>query len=98
MFFVEGGARLGVWYQLDRLSHDAFRLRIHLLAPPEFAAVPEMVAHYREQVLAVHNEDIPACEGTWRGVRSPFYEPGPLSHLEAPLWRFHTHLARRFAA
>lgn len=95
MFFLEGEARLGVWYELDRIRLESFRLRIHLLTPPEFAAVPEFVAHYREQVAAIHAEDIPACEGVQAGVASPLYEPGPLSHLEAPLWRFHRHLKAR---
>ena len=98
MFFTEDGSRLGVWYELDQVTQGAFRLRIHLLATPEFAAVPEFVAHYREQVAAVHAEDIPACEGAQAGVASPLYEPGPLSHLEAPLWRFHRHLRRAIGA
>ncbi|MDP1632216.1 MAG: aromatic ring-hydroxylating dioxygenase subunit alpha [Caulobacter sp.] len=95
MFFTEGPARLGVWYELDRITHQAFRLRIHLLADPQIAAVPEFVAEYRAQVLAVHNEDIPACEGVQQGVLSPLYTPGPLSHLEAALWRFHRYLQAR---
>lgn len=97
MFFTEGPLTLGVWYELDRIEHQSFTLRVHLLTPPEFAAAPEYVAHYREQVLAVHLEDIPACEGTQKGVMSPLYAPGPLSHLEAGLWRFHRFLKARMA-
>ncbi len=77
MFFLEDPTRLGVWYELDRISQAGFQLRIHLLTPPEFAAAPEFVAAYREQVLAVHNEDIPACLGAQAGVLSPLYQPGP---------------------
>lgn len=94
MFFMEGPARLGVWYELAGVEHGRFQLRIHLLTTPEFAAAPEFVAHYRDQVLAVHAEDIPACEAAQKGVTSPLYEPGPLSHLEAGLWRFHRFLRR----
>jgi len=47
-----------------------------------------------DQHLAVHAEDIPACEAAQKGVTSPLYEPGPLSHLEASLWRFHRFLRR----
>lgn len=95
MYFSGGEGSVGVWYELDAVRHDSFNLRIHLLAPPELAEHPEFVAGFREQVLAVHSEDIPVCEGTWAGVRSPFYTPGPLSHLEACVQRFHQHLSRR---
>ncbi|MDP3298538.1 MAG: aromatic ring-hydroxylating dioxygenase subunit alpha [Phenylobacterium sp.] len=92
MFFTQGETPLGVWYELADIEAARFTLKIHLLAPPEFAAVPEFVALYREQVTAIHLEDVPACQGVQQGVASPFYEPGPLSHLERPLWRFHRHL------
>lgn len=92
MFFTEGETPLGVWYELADIETDHFTLKIHLLAPPEFAAVPEFVALYREQVTAIHLEDVPACQGVQQGVASPLYRPGPLSHLEQPLWRFHRHL------
>ncbi|MFI4975516.1 MAG: aromatic ring-hydroxylating dioxygenase subunit alpha [Caulobacterales bacterium] len=95
MFFTEGPDPVGVWYELDRIEHAAFRLRIHLLASPRMAAVAQFVAAYREQVMAVHLEDIPACEGIQRGVTSPLYRPGPLSHLEGCLWRFHRFLQAR---
>lgn len=95
MFFLEGGARLGVWYEMDQVRADGFNLRIHLLAPPDFAAVPEFVEAFTEQVTQIHLEDIPACAGVQAGVESPLYEPGPLSHLEAPVWRFHRHLKAR---
>lgn len=95
MFFSERDAPVGVWYELDAVRQSRFRLRIHLLTSPEFAASPEKVAYLRASVQAVHAEDIAACEAVQAGVVSPFYQPGPLSHLEAPLWRFHAHLARR---
>lgn len=95
MFFSEQVAPVGVWYELDSIRQASFRLRIHLLTSREFAASPEAVAYLRASVQAVHAEDIAACEGVQAGVASPFYRPGPLSHLEAPVWRFHAHLARR---
>ena len=96
--------RIGSWM----VQRENGRLRFHrytlagtagqcLLAPPEFAAVPEFVALYREQVTAIHLEDVPACEGVQQGVESPLYRPGPLSHLEQPLWRFHRHLQQAMA-
>jgi phenylpropionate dioxygenase-like ring-hydroxylating dioxygenase large terminal subunit len=92
MFVTEGPVKLGAWYEMTDLRVDRFRLNIHLLAPPDFAAVPAMVEAFRGQVNAIHLEDIPACEGVQKGVTSPHYQPGPLSHLEAALWRFHRHL------
>lgn len=94
MFFSQGEAPVGVWYELSQLQSAAFRLRVHLLAPPALAASPEFAAAFREQVTAIHMEDIPACEGVQRGVASRLYAPGPLSHLEACLWRFHRFLRR----
>lgn len=95
MFFTEGPTPVGTWYELADIGHDRFQLRIHLLAHPELAAVPEFVAQFREQVMGVHAEDIAACEAAQKGVTSPLYEPGPLSHLEASLWRFHRFLHSR---
>jgi phenylpropionate dioxygenase-like ring-hydroxylating dioxygenase large terminal subunit len=98
MFFTEGPEPVGVWYELDGIEHQRFRLRIHLLASPDLAAAPEFVEQYRQQVMAVHVEDIAACEVVQKGVMSPLYEPGPLSHLEASLWRFHRFLQARLGA
>lgn len=98
MYFSGGATPVGVWYELDAIRHDSFNLRIHLLAPPELADQREFVAGFRAQVLAVHREDLPVCEGTWAGVRSPLYTAGPLSHLEASIQRFHQHLSRRLGA
>lgn len=98
LYFSDGPLRLGIWYQLDDIAADRFRLRVHVLTPPEIAAAPEFVAAIRDQVMAVHAEDIAICERTQVGIASPLYEPGPLSHLEACLWRFHLHLKRAMAA
>jgi phenylpropionate dioxygenase-like ring-hydroxylating dioxygenase large terminal subunit len=98
MFFSEGpGPQVGLWYEMDRISLGDFRLRVHLLCRPEMAADPAFVAGFRAQAMAVHLEDIAVCERLQAGVTSPLYDPGPLSHLEAALWRFHAHLRQRLA-
>ncbi len=89
--------RFGTWYELTDITRDHFKLRVHLLAPPELAAIPSVVDEYRAIINAIHLEDIPMCEGVQRGVTSPLYTPGPLSKLEACLWRFHLHLKRQCA-
>jgi phenylpropionate dioxygenase-like ring-hydroxylating dioxygenase large terminal subunit len=94
MFFSGGPDPVGAWYELDQISHQRFTLRIHLLTSPAFAAIPEAVAALSAQVTAIHLEDIPVCEGVQKGVTSLLYQPGPLSHLEATLWRFHAFLRR----
>ena len=98
MAFTERPEPLGVWYELDRIEHQSFRLRIHLLMSEASAADRDFVEGYREAVMAVHLEDIAVCEGVQRGVRSPLYQPGPLSHLEASAWRFHQFLKRQLFA
>jgi phenylpropionate dioxygenase-like ring-hydroxylating dioxygenase large terminal subunit len=97
LYFSDGPLRLGLWYELTDIEAARFTLRVHMLTPPEFAAQPDYVAVFREQVSAVHQEDIAICERTQAGVTSPLYAPGPLSHLEGCLWRFHLHLKRAFA-
>jgi phenylpropionate dioxygenase-like ring-hydroxylating dioxygenase large terminal subunit len=97
MFFTEGPAPVGLWYEMARIAPGGFRLRVHLLAGPDLAASPEVVAGFRAQTMAVHAEDIAVCERIQAGVTSAGFEPGPLSHLEAGLWRFHAHLKRRLA-
>jgi phenylpropionate dioxygenase-like ring-hydroxylating dioxygenase large terminal subunit len=89
---TEGAEPTGIWYEMDRMEADAFRLRIHILMPPDRAANAEEVAHSRELSMIIHGEDIPVCEGIHRGMASPFYEPGPLSPLEASVLRFHQYL------
>lgn len=97
LYISEDPEPTGVWYQIDRLRPEGFRLTIHLLAPPALAAVPGFATEMRSAVLAVHEEDIPMCEGVQSGVSSEAYAPGPLSPLERSLWRFHRHLATRLA-
>ncbi|MFM8755268.1 MAG: aromatic ring-hydroxylating oxygenase subunit alpha [Phenylobacterium sp.] len=97
LYLSEDPEPTGVWYQLDRLQPESFRLTIHLLASPALAALPGFAEEMRGAVLKVHAEDIPMCEGLQAGVAAGAYAPGPLSPLERPLWRFHRHLAMRLA-
>jgi len=89
---TQGDVPWAVWYQFDRLEHERFLLRIHLLLTPEQAAIPEVVAQYCNALRMIHIEDIAVCEGVARGVRSSLYSSGPLSHLEGCLWHFHQYL------
>lgn len=92
------GDPMGSWYEMQIDRHDHIHLRIHLLAPPEFAADEARRKLFNEGARAVHLEDIPACERVHRGLASRLYEPGPLAHLEGALTRFHKHLVERLSA
>ena len=95
---TESAVPFGVWYEFDRVRHDRFLLRVHVLLVPEQAADAAFVAYLTEQVRIIHVEDIAVCDGVQRGLRSALYESGPLSRLEGCLWHFHRYLQRCFAA
>ena len=90
--FRDQQAPYAFWYQLDVHSVDRFDLKIHILVPPALAKQKEVVEQIVAASTAIHLEDIPVCEGVWKGVNSRFYQPGRLSHLEACLWQFYGYL------
>jgi phenylpropionate dioxygenase-like ring-hydroxylating dioxygenase large terminal subunit len=94
---TRGDTPTGFWYQMDLHGHDHFTLDIHLLAPPALAEDADFVAGYADIANAIHLEDIPMCEGVWKGLNSAYARIGRLSHLEAANWRFHRYLAERLA-
>lgn len=83
----------GVWYQLDIKGRDLFELKVHILVHESIADNPDAVEAIVASTTAIHLEDIPMCEGVWKGVNSHFYQPGRLSHLEECLWQFYQYLA-----
>lgn len=84
-----------VWYQMDIQSKDHFELKIHVMVHESIADNPGAIAEIVASTTAIHLEDIPVCEGVWKGVNSRFYKPGRLSHLEACLWQFYRYLDQR---
>jgi phenylpropionate dioxygenase-like ring-hydroxylating dioxygenase large terminal subunit len=92
-----GDTSVGFWYQMDLHSHDHFTLAIHLMAHPVYANDPAFVAETTALTTAIHLEDIPVCEGVWKGVNSRYAQVGRLSHLEAANWKFHRYLQERLA-
>lgn len=38
------------------------------------------------------------CSAVQLGLQSSYYQPGPLSHLEMPIWLFHKYLARQVSS
>ncbi|MFT7245614.1 MAG: nitrite reductase/ring-hydroxylating ferredoxin subunit [Candidatus Azotimanducaceae bacterium] len=82
----------GVWYQLDIKSRYLFELKIHILVHESIADDADAIDSIVASTTAIHLEDIPMCEGVWKGVNSNFYKQGRLSHLEECLWQFYRYL------
>jgi phenylpropionate dioxygenase-like ring-hydroxylating dioxygenase large terminal subunit len=79
------------WYQIIPKRFDQFELKIHVLTTQE--KIDDGSAEGSIEIYKlVHSEDIPVCDGVWRGLHSSQYQPGPLSHLEGCIWRFHSYL------
>jgi len=77
-----------VWYRLTPLAAERIGLEIIGLYPPELAADAARMERDRAQLLAIHLEDIAACERVQAGLRAPDAVLGPLSPLEAGVARF----------
>lgn len=68
---------------------------------PDFAADPkaeEMIAQVKSLLDAVNVEDKGCTERVYKGLSSPLATPGPISHLERPLYDFSRYLADRLGA
>jgi len=77
-----------VWYRMTPLGPERIALEIVGLYPPDEAADAERMAQSEAQLMAVHLEDIGACERVQAGLRAPDAILGPLSPLEAGVARF----------
>lgn len=85
----------GSWYEMKIDGYDHFHLDIHLMAHEEAASDERWVSANEQIMTAIHLEDIPVCEGVWKGMHSRYFEAGRLSHLEEGNWRFHNFLRER---
>ncbi|HEY1927642.1 MAG TPA: aromatic ring-hydroxylating dioxygenase subunit alpha [Caulobacteraceae bacterium] len=82
-----------VWYRLTPVAPERIALEIVGLFPPEAAADRTQMAAAKAQVLAIHMEDVAACERVQAGLRAPDAVLGPLSPLEAGVARFRAWVA-----
>jgi len=94
---TRGDRPIGFWYRMQVHGHERFTLDIDLLTSPELARDASFTEAYAQAGLAIHLEDIPMCEGVWRGMHSGYAQSGRLSHLEAANWKFYRYLAARLA-
>lgn len=77
-----------IWYRMEIAGVDRFKLTVYLLAHPASTDVPdaETLKHFlREATVAVHMEDLIACEGVQKGLHSGVAQAGRLSHLEGAI-------------
>jgi hypothetical protein len=59
---------------------------------PDF---PDLLEREYAKLVSFHLEDMEVCAAVQRGLQSRTSQPGPLSHLEMPVWLFHRYLAAR---
>lgn len=89
------------WYQVLPEGPERMRLVTTLLVRPEARRLPDYEQRLGEDLDLLrrfHLEDMEMCTAVQRGMRSIAYRPGPLSHLEKPLWHIQRYLARRIVA
>jgi phenylpropionate dioxygenase-like ring-hydroxylating dioxygenase large terminal subunit len=99
LFSVQPDSML--WYQLEPMAVDRFRLRIHPCVPAaalEGGAHAEALAGFRAFADLVHRQDMGACDGVQTGLRSRLAAPGRYSHLEKALWQLQRFLRERLGA
>ncbi len=78
-----------VWYQLEPSAHDRMHLRIHALAPKHIADNIDAASKQElmETLRVVHEEDIEANIGPWRGLQAGLTTQGRLSLYEKSIWQ-----------
>lgn len=86
------------WYFLLPEGPDQMILHTTLLVTPESKQLHDYEQKLEQTIDGLkrfHVEDMEVCTAMQRGLKSAFYSPGPLSHLEMPIWLFQRYLARQ---
>lgn len=89
------------WYLLLPNSEGEMILHTTLLVTSKSKELPEFDRLLEQEIEALrkfHLEDVEVCTAVQRGLRSSVYSPGPLGHLEMPIWLFQQYLARQIQA
>ncbi len=85
------------WYLLVPEGPERMKLYTTLLIRPESQQNENYPAILEQEIEALkrfHLEDMEVCTAVQRGLHSATYQPGPLSHLEMPIYLFQRYLAR----
>jgi len=86
------------WYGLRPEGPDRMTLHTTLLIEPGFQQserYERVLQKATEDLKQFHIEDMEVCSAVQAGLQSTRYQPGPLSHLEMPIWLFQRYLARQ---
>lgn len=89
------------WYLLLPTSVGEMTLHTTLLVTSESKDMPEFPQVLEQEIASLkefHLEDVEVCTAVQRGMRSSVYSPGPLGHLEMPIWLFQKYLAQQIRA
>jgi phenylpropionate dioxygenase-like ring-hydroxylating dioxygenase large terminal subunit len=100
-FLLFIGPDQAYWYFLIPQGADKMVLHTTLLVTPESKQMEDYEQKLEQTVAALrrfHMEDMEVCSAMQSGLNSAFYAPGPLSHLEMPIWLFQRYLARQIRA
>lgn len=85
------------WYMLQPDGPDHMILRTTLLIHPASKQAENYeacLANSIESLNRFHLEDMEVCTAVQAGINTSRYQPGPLSHLEMPIWLFQRYLAK----
>jgi phenylpropionate dioxygenase-like ring-hydroxylating dioxygenase large terminal subunit len=89
------------WYLLLPDSESKMTLHTTLLVTPHSKEMPNFDSLLEQEIAGLrtfHLEDVEVCTAVQRGLRSSVYSPGPLGHLEMPIWLFQRYLAQQIQA
>jgi phenylpropionate dioxygenase-like ring-hydroxylating dioxygenase large terminal subunit len=85
-------------YVLQPQAADRLTIKASMLLTPASKRHPDYPKMLHQEAAAfkrILEEDIEVCTALQGGLASQYYKPGPLSHLEMPVWLFHRYLARQ---
>jgi len=85
------------WYMLQPDGPDHMILRTTMLIHPDSQQAEnyqDCLAQSIKSLNEFHLEDMEVCTAVQSGIKTSRYQPGPLSHLEMPIWLFQRYLAR----
>ena len=97
-FLLFGGPDRVYWYGLQPLAADRMTLTTTMLIHPESKQSHRYEELHQDAIDSLkrfHLEDMEMCTAVQTGLNSSRYQPGPLSHLEMPVWLFQRYLAKQ---
>lgn len=97
-FLLFGGPDRVYWYGLQPLGADRMTLTTTMLIHPDSKQSEQYEERHQDAIESLkrfHLEDMEMCSAVQTGLNSSRYQPGPLSHLEKPVWLFQQYLAKQ---